>query len=72
MACLVLTFEKQARAIKAVGDLASGWQSYQHGYGFFGLGVINFTGDVRVKVTVQVYVRPNRIAQFMKAFPTNS
>jgi hypothetical protein len=71
MAGLVLTFEKQARAIKAVGDLASGWQSYKDGYGFFGLGFMDFAGDVRVRVTVQVYTRPNRIAQVMTAFPKN-
>jgi hypothetical protein len=69
MAGLVLTFENNAHAIKAVGDLSSGWQPYQDGHGFFGLARMDFAGDILRRVTLQVHARPNRYATFVKEFP---
>ncbi len=69
MAGLVLTFENDSHAIKAVGDITGGWQRSRTGHGFYGLGFLDFSGDVRMQVTLQVHARPNKLATFVTRFP---
>jgi hypothetical protein len=68
MASLLLTLENGG--IKAVGDVVSGWQSHKNGFGFFGLGFLDWLVDTRLQVTLQVYARPNRNAHLARAFPS--
>lgn len=69
MAKLVLTFENGRQAIKAIGDLAAGWQRDKNTHAFYGLGFLDFTGDIRVQVVLQVHARPNYIGEFVNQFP---
>jgi hypothetical protein len=66
---LVLTLENQIRVIKAVADLATGWQRGEKGFMFSGAGQMDFHGDRRLRVQVQV--RPNAKARSLAVFPQN-
>lgn len=69
MASLILTFE--GKGIRAVADVAEGWQSCKDGFGFFGLGFLDCVGDIKAQVSLQVRVRPNDRAFLAPSFPPN-
>lgn len=69
MAGLVLTFENDRTSIKAIGDLAAGWQRDKNTHAFYGLGFLDFAGDMQVRVSLQVHARPNHLGTFVKEFP---
>ena len=69
MAGIVLTLENGRNAIRAVGDLAAGWQRDKNTHAFYGLGFLDFAGDIRVQVALQVHARPNAVGAFVTKFP---
>jgi hypothetical protein len=71
MAPLSLSFVDQNSCIRAVGDVPTGWQECKDGYGFFGLGYLEFRGGWRIRVALQVRARPNHQAYLAKVFPEN-
>jgi hypothetical protein len=69
MAGIVLTFENGRSAIRAIGDLAAGWQRDKNTHAFYGLGFLDFAGDIRVQVVLQVHARPNVVGALVTKFP---
>ena len=69
MAGIVLTFENGRQAIKAIGDLSAGWQRDKSTHAFYGLGYLDFAGDIRVQVVLQVHARPNVVGGLVRKFP---
>jgi hypothetical protein len=66
MANLDVSLEDGQKAVKIVGDIASGWQKS----GFRGRGSIDYVNDTQLKVNLDV-LPPNRLAHLVTAFPKN-
>lgn len=66
-----LTYQQDGRAIRAIGDVFRGWQSWENGFGYFGRGMLEFRGGWKVTVDLQVRARPNHHAHYAEEFPRN-
>jgi hypothetical protein len=71
MARINVSFQDDGRAIRAIGDVFRGWQVWEHGYGFFGRGLLELPGGWRLTIDLQVRARPNQSASLAKDFPRN-
>ena len=68
MASLILTLENEKRSVKVIGDLLAGWQSSPSGYGFRGRSSMDYVGDTRLVVNLDVKP-PNRMSHAVIKLP---
>src|SRR4029077_6928897 len=55
--------------LKAIGGAAAGWGPGRNGIGNFGRANVDYRGDRRIKVELNLLARPNAHAQYARDFP---
>jgi hypothetical protein len=55
--------------LKATADVAAGWRQNERSNGFFGRGSLDYPGNRRVEITLNVRVRPFGNPQHFPKFP---
>jgi len=55
--------------LRSIGQVADGWVPWKNGFAFFGRGAIDYRGDRKISVDVDIKARPNSRASTVKEFP---
>ena len=71
MGAIDCSFPNDNKILKVRANIGAAWNPWQWGYGFFGREDLDYVGDMRLRVSVNLVAKPSHLSHMAEEFPAD-